>query len=181
MAANVLILGMDMHAFQTGDPLWMTYLQARENGSQVQKGEHSTTIFFAKPYQVEDDKAENGPKTVSVLKHYAVFHASQIEGIPPYKPPGFEVAPWTRPEAADIILKKQQYCYSHRRRPRFLLARDRPNPAPARPRLAGPGGIQRRSLARDSVTGPVTLHGSTAISATALVRPPARWKNCAPS
>jgi antirestriction protein ArdC len=40
-----------------------------------------------------------------VLKHYAVFHASQIEGLPDYRPPGIDEAPWTRPEAADIILK----------------------------------------------------------------------------
>ena len=31
--------------------------------------------------------------------------APQIEGIPAYKPPSIEEAPWTRPEAADIILK----------------------------------------------------------------------------
>jgi antirestriction protein ArdC len=40
-----------------------------------------------------------------ILKHYAVFHASQVEGIPAYKAPSVEEAPWTRPEAADIILK----------------------------------------------------------------------------
>jgi len=39
------------------------------------------------------------------MKHYAVFHASQIEAIPAYVAPGFEEAPWTRPEAADIILQ----------------------------------------------------------------------------
>ena len=39
------------------------------------------------------------------MRHYPVFHASQIEGIPEYKPPGIKEAPWTRPEAADIILR----------------------------------------------------------------------------
>ncbi len=34
-----------------------------------------------------------------------MFHASQIEGIPAYKAPAVEEAPWTRPEASDIILK----------------------------------------------------------------------------
>lgn len=33
-----------------------------------------------------------------------MFHASQIEGIPPYTPPTVAEAPWTRPEASDIIL-----------------------------------------------------------------------------
>ena len=40
-----------------------------------------------------------------VLKHYAVFHASQIDGLPEYKPPGIDEAPWTRPEAASTILR----------------------------------------------------------------------------
>ena len=102
---NVLILGMDMRAFQSGDPRWMTYQQAHEKSWQVRKGEKSTTIFFSKPYEVEDDKAEDGKKTVRVLKHYAVFHASQIDGIPAYNAPTVEEARWLRPEAADIILK----------------------------------------------------------------------------
>jgi antirestriction protein ArdC len=102
---NVLILGMDMRAFQSGDPRWMTYQQAHEKRWQVRQGEKSTTIFFTKPYEVEDDDAEDGKKTIRVLKHYAVFHASQIDGIPAYKAPGIEEAPWTRPEAAEIILK----------------------------------------------------------------------------
>src|ERR1700688_3882558 len=42
---NVLILGMDLRAFQSGDPRWMTYQQAHEKDWQVRKGEKSTTIF----------------------------------------------------------------------------------------------------------------------------------------
>ena len=84
---NVLILGMDMRAFQTGDPRWMTYQQAHEKGYQVRKGEKSTTIFFTKSYEVEDDKADDGKKAVRILRHYAVFHASQIDGIPPLQGP----------------------------------------------------------------------------------------------
>ena len=102
---NVLILGMDMRAFQSGDPRWMTYQQAQGKDWQVRKGERSTTIFFTKPYEVEDDEAEDGKKMIRVLKHYAVFHASQIEGIPAYKAPAVDEAPWTRPEASDIILR----------------------------------------------------------------------------
>ena len=102
---NVLILGMDLRAFQSGDPRWMTYQQAQEKKWQVRKGEKSTTIFFTKPYEVADDEAEDGKKTIRFLKHYAVFHASQVEGLPAYKAPTFEEAPWTRPEAADTILK----------------------------------------------------------------------------
>jgi antirestriction protein ArdC len=102
---NVLILGMDMRAFQSGDPRWMTYQQAQAKNWQVQKGEKSTTIFFSKPFEVDDDEAKDGKRTVRILKHYSVFHASQIDGIPAYKAPTVEEAPWTRPEAADIILR----------------------------------------------------------------------------
>jgi antirestriction protein ArdC len=105
---NVLILGMAMRAFQSGDPRWMTYQQAHEKHWQVRKGEKSTTIFFSKPYEIDDEEADDGKKTIRVLKHYAVFHASQIDGIPAYKAPTVEEAPWSRPEAADIILKNSQ-------------------------------------------------------------------------
>jgi antirestriction protein ArdC len=102
---NVLILGTDMRAFQTGDPRWMTYQQAQGEDWQVKKGERSTTIFFTKTYEVEGDDAEDGTKTIRVLKHYAVFHASQIDGVPAYKAPVVDEVPWTRPEASDIILR----------------------------------------------------------------------------
>ena len=102
---NVLILGMDIRAFESGDPRWMTYQQAQEKCWQVRKGERSTTIFFAKPHEIDDEEIEDGRKTIRVLKHYAVFHASQIDGIPAYNAPSVEEAPWTRPEPADIILK----------------------------------------------------------------------------
>lgn len=95
---------MDMRAFQSGDPRWMTYLQAQEKGWQVRKGEKATTIFFYKPLEVEDDKAEDGTRTIPVLKHFSVFHASQVEGVPAYTPPTVEEAPWRRPEAAQVIL-----------------------------------------------------------------------------
>ncbi len=104
---NTLILGMDLRAFETDDPRWMTYQQAQEKHWQVRKGEKSTGIFFFKPIEVEDDKrGEDGPaaRMAAVLRSYSVFHASQIDGIPPYKAPSIEEAPWTRPEAANIIL-----------------------------------------------------------------------------
>jgi antirestriction protein ArdC len=43
---NVLILGMDMRAFQSGDPRWMTYQQAQEKRWQVQKGENQPRSFL---------------------------------------------------------------------------------------------------------------------------------------
>lgn len=101
---NVLILGMDVRAFQTGDPRWMTYQQALEKKWQVRKGEKSTTIFFSKRFDIEDAESEDSRKTIRVLKHYAVFHASQVEGIPDYKAPGVEEAPWARLVFAILVV-----------------------------------------------------------------------------
>jgi antirestriction protein ArdC len=105
---NTLILGMDIRAFQSGDPRWMTYQQAHDEGWQVRKGEKSTTIFFYKPLEIEDEKAEDKTRIVPILKHYAVFHATQIDGIPAHKPPTIEETPWARPEAAEVILRNSK-------------------------------------------------------------------------
>lgn len=92
-------------AFQSGDPRWMILQQAHEKHWQVRKGEKATAIFFTKPYEVDDDEAEDGRKTIRVLKHYPLFHASQVDGIPAYKASRVEEASWTRPAATDLILK----------------------------------------------------------------------------
>ncbi len=42
---NVLVLGIDQRAFETGDPRWMTYQQAQEKGWQVKKGERVWSIL----------------------------------------------------------------------------------------------------------------------------------------
>jgi hypothetical protein len=46
---------------------------------------------------VEDEKAKDGERTIPILKHFPLFHASQIEGMPTYVPPTSEEAPWTKP------------------------------------------------------------------------------------
>ncbi len=102
---NVLLLAMDLRAFAFGDPRWMSYQQAKEQGWQVRKGEKATTIFFYKKLEVDDPEAEDGIRSIPMLKTYSVFHASQVDGIPPYKVPNIEEAPWQRPQAADVILK----------------------------------------------------------------------------
>src|SRR5580700_6352629 len=68
---NTLILGMDIPAFQSGDPRWATYQQAHEKGFQVRKGEKSNTIFFYKPLEIKDAAAKDGMRTIPVLKHFA--------------------------------------------------------------------------------------------------------------
>jgi antirestriction protein ArdC len=105
---NTVILGMDPRAFETADPRWCSFNQAKDKGWNVRKGEKATTIVFFKKLTVEDEKAaergEDGTKQVAMLRAYPVFHASQIDGIPPRIAPTPDEAPWTKPEAAQIIL-----------------------------------------------------------------------------
>jgi antirestriction protein ArdC len=109
---NVLTLGMSPLAFESGDPRWATYKQAEERGWQVRKGERGTTGFFFKRLELRDDRNDGpGPegdddavRRIPLLRAFALFHASQIEDIPPYVPPTVEEAPWRAPKAAEIIL-----------------------------------------------------------------------------
>jgi antirestriction protein ArdC len=107
---NVLLLGMHPRSFETGDPRWCSFKQAADKGWRINKGEKATTIFFFKRIGVGADgetAGEDGPetRTVPVLRAYPVFHASQIDGIEPYRPPTPEEAPWRRPDAADVIIR----------------------------------------------------------------------------
>jgi antirestriction protein ArdC len=98
-------LGLNPLAFTTAGPRFCTYKQAADKGWQVKKGERATPVFFFKPLTIEDEKAKDGTRIIPIMKHYNVFHASQIEGVPAYAPPTQEEAPWTRPEAVSTILK----------------------------------------------------------------------------
>ena len=77
------------------DNRWCTYRQAQEKGWQVRKGEHALafiekyTPYERKPTEEERQNriAQGGDPDVPVqavsIRHYPVFHASQIDGIPP--------------------------------------------------------------------------------------------------
>jgi len=109
---NTLLLGMSPLAFMASDPRWCTYKQAAEKGWQVRRGEKGTTVFFFKQLEIEDQKmsAEDGEHTkrIPLLRSFTVFHASQIDGIPPFNPPAIEETPWRRPDAVDIILRNSK-------------------------------------------------------------------------
>ncbi|MBU2844267.1 DUF1738 domain-containing protein [Acidithiobacillus ferriphilus] len=82
----------------TGDPRWVTYPQAEEQGWQVKKGARGIPIEVWKSYEKDRERssgetpkfggnevAASGKETRRFAKYYTVFHASQIDGIPPYE------------------------------------------------------------------------------------------------
>jgi antirestriction protein ArdC len=78
-----------------GDPRWMTYKQAQENGWQVRQGEKGTQIeYWQFPEQpLANQAADKGHETnapvsgsAPIHRVYTVFNAQQIEGIPEYRP-----------------------------------------------------------------------------------------------
>jgi antirestriction protein ArdC len=97
---NTIILGMDGRAFQSGDPRWATFNQGKAKGWNVKKGSKAATIFFFKPLRIEDEKAEDGERTIAMMRAFSVFHATDFDGIPAR----ITEAPWTMPDAAQIIL-----------------------------------------------------------------------------
>ena len=109
---NTLVLGMSPMAFMTSDPRWATYKQAEECGWQVHKGARGTPGFFYKKIEVGERAEKQGwtegggaRKVIPLLRSFTLFHASQIDGIPPYQPPTLEAAPWRAPEAVAIVAR----------------------------------------------------------------------------
>ena len=80
------------------DGRWLTFDQAKEKGWHVKQGKKGTHVEFykfeEKPKFDESGSPvldSNGKQEVEksvVVRNYVVFHASQIEGIPPYEPKG---------------------------------------------------------------------------------------------
>ena len=107
---NTLVLGMSPLAFMTCDPRWATYKQATERGWQVRKGSRGTPGFFYKKIEIGDREGggDDARKVIPLLRSFTLFHASQIEGIPPYVAPSVEEAPWREPEAAATIARNSR-------------------------------------------------------------------------
>jgi antirestriction protein ArdC len=74
---NVLLLGLQGRSC----PHWFTYKQASALGGQVKGGEKGTLVTFFKPFKVED-RVTKEEKTIPLIRHYNVFNAEQIDGLP---------------------------------------------------------------------------------------------------
>ena len=77
---NVFLLG----SLRYTSPFFLTFLQAKELGGHVRKGEKGSLVIKYGTYTKESDSAtgsEASEEQRKYLKGYTVFHASQIEGI----------------------------------------------------------------------------------------------------
>lgn len=101
------------------DSRWCTYKQAKELGAQVRKGEKGSVVQywqFREKQLVKDDQGkpvldDEGKKQYRNVElerpkvfHAVVFHASQIDGMPPL-PPRKEKPEWERHQAAEQMLE----------------------------------------------------------------------------
>ncbi|MBU2772642.1 MAG: ArdC family protein [Acidithiobacillus sp.] len=76
-----------------GDGRYCTYKQAEAQGWQVRKGEHGFPIEKWSQYEKEAVNKETGEVSKEQkmgVRYYTVFHASQIDGIPPLERPTVE-------------------------------------------------------------------------------------------
>jgi antirestriction protein ArdC len=105
---NVVTLGLSPFGFLNVDPRWATYKQAADRGWQVRKGERGTLAVFYKRLPVRDEQTDpdsgEPAKTIPLLRAFVLFHASQINGIPPFVPPPAAEAHWRSPDAVETIM-----------------------------------------------------------------------------
>jgi antirestriction protein ArdC len=82
---NVLMLWSAAVAGGYSAPIWMTFVQAKELGGHVRKGERGEPVVYANTItrtEVDDATGEEAEHTIPFLKGYTVFNVEQIEGLP---------------------------------------------------------------------------------------------------
>lgn len=110
------------------DPRWLTYKQAEAEGWQVRRGEKSRTVEFWQFEKEETDKATGEKRTVQLERprafYAAVFHASQIDGMPPLE---IQRHDWDPIERVEALLKESQADIRHEAgaTPHYSLTKDR--------------------------------------------------------
>ena len=81
---NVLMLWAAAMESGYGNPLWLTYKQARKLGGQVRKGEKGALVVYADRITRTEtgDNGEAQEIEVPLMKGYTVFNAEQVDGLP---------------------------------------------------------------------------------------------------
>jgi antirestriction protein ArdC len=103
---NLFVLGMSSLALVSNDPRWCSYRQAAARGWQVRKGEKATPVYFYKPIEIEGTSGDDREtRRIPMLRTFSVFHASQVDGIPPLPSPDAVKTVPERIEDAETIVK----------------------------------------------------------------------------
>ncbi|MCA9214184.1 MAG: DUF1738 domain-containing protein [Planctomycetales bacterium] len=81
---NVLSLWLSADEKGYESPYWFTFRQAKALGASVRKGERGTIVVYASSFEKTEanDKGEEVERKIPFLKHYSVFAAQQIDGLP---------------------------------------------------------------------------------------------------
>lgn len=105
---NRMLLELDEDVVETGDPRFMTFEQAKAKGWSVRKGSKAKVVMFYKKVSKteEDDNGEEQDRSFMILKAHPVFHASAIDGIPPFPQAEANFEPWESLDAVETILEK---------------------------------------------------------------------------
>jgi len=85
-------------------PYWLTFKQAQNLGGSIKRGEKGVPVIFWKLYAKEDAQAENGTRTIPVLRYYTVFNAEQCEGVAIPESEGSTWAEHDPIEAAEAVI-----------------------------------------------------------------------------
>lgn len=76
---NIMLLWSSAAEQGYTDSRWLTYKQAAEQGGQVRKGEHGTTIIYYKTLEKENEAGET--EHIPMLKTFTVFNVQQIDNL----------------------------------------------------------------------------------------------------
>jgi len=89
---------------------WMTYRQAEALGGNVRRGETGAISVYYSSFKKREEHPETGQaveRNIRFLRHYVVFNADQIDGLPAYfyaaPEPVAPVAPSQRQHAIDAF------------------------------------------------------------------------------
>lgn len=74
---NVLLLSVADYP----DPRWMTFLQAKQLGAKVRRGEHGTRIVFRRWIETDEVLDDGTRKQVCLLRTFVVFNTAQVDGL----------------------------------------------------------------------------------------------------